>query len=406
MLVKICEELTYWGQVFLLPIYGLSHLMPRDKKIWLFGSTFGRRFADNPRYFYLYMSRQKEKGVKAVWVTRNKEIVRWLLQNGYEAVYAKSLKGIWYCLRGGVYLYDNYSKDISFWLSGGAVKVNLWHGVGNKKINHDNLFDRVRHPQNKWERFRYALRRLSDEKPCHYTVATSPVMAEIFKSAFGTDSAHIIQAGGYPRNDMLFPDGNKMLCTEAERQVGQKIAEEKKKGSKILMYMPTFRESEELFFDIMNLQEFNSFLKKENYFLFTKLHPKSKLKEQFELLHHSNIVNISADADVYTFLSEVELLITDYSSIYSDYLMLDRPSVLFWYDFEEYSHNTRDCYFDFNEYMPERTARTMPELMREIKLAMQKDGCSEKRLAVRSWMFSEADGNSSERLYGKIKEIL
>ena len=63
---------------------------------------------------------------------------------------------------------DNYSKDINFWLSGGALKVNLWHGVGNKCINYDNLHDCVRHPKDTWERFKYFPRRLSDEKPSHY----------------------------------------------------------------------------------------------------------------------------------------------------------------------------------------------------------------------------------------------
>ena len=48
MIIKITDRLHYWGQLLLLPVYWLSFLVPRDKKIWLFGSTFGRRFADNP----------------------------------------------------------------------------------------------------------------------------------------------------------------------------------------------------------------------------------------------------------------------------------------------------------------------------------------------------------------------
>ena len=50
MINKITDRLKYWGQLLLLPVYWLSFLFPRNKKIWLFGSTFGRRFADNPRY--------------------------------------------------------------------------------------------------------------------------------------------------------------------------------------------------------------------------------------------------------------------------------------------------------------------------------------------------------------------
>ena len=46
---KFLEGIKYWGQLLLLPIYWFSFLFPRNKNIWLFGSTFGRRFADNPR---------------------------------------------------------------------------------------------------------------------------------------------------------------------------------------------------------------------------------------------------------------------------------------------------------------------------------------------------------------------
>ena len=53
---KVSERIQYWGQLLLLPLYGLSFLVLRDKHLWLFGSTFGRRLADNPRYLYLYVN--------------------------------------------------------------------------------------------------------------------------------------------------------------------------------------------------------------------------------------------------------------------------------------------------------------------------------------------------------------
>ena len=205
---KILEGIKYWGQLLLLPIYWFSFLFPRNKNIWLFGSTFGRRFADNPRYFYLYIS-QMDSSIRPIWISHNKEIVEFLNENGYEAYYNHSLKGIWYCLRGKVYCFDNYSKDISFWLSGGALKFNMWHGVGNKCINYDNKHDKVRHPKNAWEKFKYFPRRLSDEKPSHYILTTSPMMSEIFSRAFQIPMDHVIEAG-YPRNDILFEDAYRL----------------------------------------------------------------------------------------------------------------------------------------------------------------------------------------------------
>lgn len=402
---KLINNIKYWAQVFLIPIYWFSFIVPRNKKIWLFGSTFGKRFADNPRYFYLYINQFKKNSVRAIWITHDKQIVKLLKKGILEVYYYKSLKGIYYCLCGCVYIFDNYSKDISFWLSGGAVKVNLWHGSGNKKTNYDNKFDRVRHPRNNWERFKTALRRMSDEKPNHYTLATSPMMAEIFTSAFHTDMAHIIQEG-YPRNDVLFRNDLMNIYTYEEQCTLDFMNQVKEEGRKLILYMPTFRDSEILFFQVMDMGRFNQYLDRKKLFFFTKLHPKSKLKEKFHQVEYSNIKNIDADVDPYTILIYADLLVTDYSSIYSDYLMLNRPAVLFPYDFEEYSKDTRECYFEYNDYMPEIKAYTMDQLMNYIDMVIENDTYEEGRKKLRDRVFAIVDGNSSMRLYEKIRKII
>lgn len=405
MVKRLIIGIKYWGQIFLLPLYWFSFITPRSKNIWLFGSSFGKRFVDNPRYFYLFLNQYKKDDVRAIWITKDKDIVSFLRNHGLEAYYNHSLKGIWYCLHGAIYIFDNYSKDVSFWLSGGAIKVNLWHGSGNKKTNFDNKFDRVRHPRNQWERFKTALRRLSDEKPHHYTLATSPMMAKIFTSAFQTDMEHII-VEGYPRNDVLFSNELKKVYTKAELQIIDRIIDCKANHMTITLYLPTFRNSEHLFFEVMDLKLFNAYLTERKIMFFTKLHPKSKLKEEFSHIQYSNIVNIDAGVDIYTILKFADLLVTDYSSIYSDYLMLNRPSVLFPYDFDEYTKETRECYFEYAEYMPEIKAYNMKELMQYMDKVFEDDTFEQGRLALRNKIFVTADGNSSIRLYGKIREIL
>lgn len=406
MIKKITDGLKYWGQLLGLPVYWLSFVVPKDKNLWVFGSTFGRRFADNPKYLYLYTAQFHGDKTKAVWISHNKDIVKLLNDNGYEAYYYHSLKGMWQCLRAKIYIFDNYSKDISFWLSGGAIKFNLWHGSGNKKTNYDNKFDTVRHPKNTWEKFKTFPRRLSDEKPHHYTLATSPMMAKIFTSAFNTDMAHIVQEG-YPRNDVLFDDINiKNIYSEEEKQIIRKLQEKHEAGMKIIYYMPTFRASESLFFDVMDLEKFNEFLKENNYMFYTKLHPKSKLKEKFSKIKYSNIEDINPEVDTYVILRFGDMLTTDYSSIYSDYLMLDRPSVLFPYDFEEYSKDTRECYFEYDEYMPEVKTYTMDEFMREIKHTFEEDLYQAGRKELRDRIFAKTDGLSCKRLYDKVCEII
>lgn len=403
---KIKEGIKYWSQLFLLPIYGFSFLVPRNKNIWLFGSTFGRRFADNPRYFYLYV-RQNCPRIRAIWITHNKEIVEFLQKNGYEAYYYHSMRGIFYALRAGIYIFDNYSKDINFWQSGGSMKINLWHGSGNKRTNHDNLFDKVRHPKNLWERWKTFPRRISDEKPNHYTLATSPAMRDIFISAFRTDISHII-VEGYPRNDALFSFKEshiQNLLTKQEITFCETIESLRLKGYRILAYIPTFRDSEKKFFDVINLDIFNRFLEQERLIFVTKMHPKSKLEQEFRKIDSSNIIHADSEIDVYTFLEMVDLLITDYSSVYTDYMLLDRPVIAFQYDWQEYCADARECYIEQEEYMPELKATTMEELMVGIKDVLINDRCLEKRHISRKRMFVNLDGKSSQRLFEKIVSI-
>ena len=404
--MKIINGMKYWGQLLLLPIYWLSFLFPRDKKIWLFGSTFGRRFADNPKYLYLYIAQhKKELGVRPIWITQEQGIVRLLEKNGYEAYHYHSLNGIWYALRGKVYLFDNYSKDINFWLSGGAVKVNLWHGVGNKRINYDNRHDRVRHPKNLWEKFRYFPRRLSDEKPDHYILATSPVMCRIFARAFRVPKGHVIEAG-YPRNDYILGLGIQNIYTPEEKEKLEMVFRWKSDGEKIVLYMPTFRDTETKFLEIMNLRKFNAFLKEKKALFLTKLHPKSKLKREFERFDYSNILDLDADADPYIFLGHVDVLVTDYSSVYSDFMLLDRPAVAFQYDYEEYSSQTRDGYFDFRKYMPEVQVHDMEGLMAGITEALQKDEAKERRAASRKKIFSSMEADGCKKICNKCCQII
>lgn len=52
------------------------------------------------------------------------------------------------------------------------------------------------------------------------------------------------------------------------------------------------------------------------------------------------------------------MLVTDYSSIYFDYLLLDKPIIFFNYDLEEYLNNSRDMYFNYDEFTPGRKYKT------------------------------------------------
>jgi CDP-glycerol glycerophosphotransferase (TagB/SpsB family) len=403
--MKIVGGMKYWGQLLLLPIYWLSFLMPRDRKVWLFGSTFGRRFADNPKYLFLYISQHRaELGIRPVWITHSREIVRLLQGNGYEAYYYHSIKGIWLALRGKVYLFDNYAKDINFWQSGGAVKVNLWHGIPLKKIQADNLFDTFRHPRNLWEKWKNFPRNLSDEKPHHYVLATSDVLKPVFGSAFRTENVLVC---GYPRNDSMLSASLRNLSTAKEEEaLGQLRRKLEGGGLRMLYYMPTFRDSEVRFFEVVNMEELNGFLESNKLLLCVKLHPKSKLGRRFAEIGGRNVSVVDADADPYLFIRESSLLVTDYSSIYFDYLISGKPIVFFAYDLEEYKNASREMYFEYSKYTPGKKAYSWEELKEAILDSLDNAGqYQEERERLLEKMFYYGRNEASGILTQQIKAI-
>lgn len=396
---KVWSNIKYWSQLFYLPLYWLSHCIPRDKKLWAFGSTFGTRFADNPKYMYLYLNRLDNKEVRAVWITKNKEVSTMLRQKRLPAFYLYSVRGIWYSLRATVYIYDNYSKDICFLLSGGAMKVNLWHGIPLKKINQDNIYDHVRNPRSGMESFRWALRRLQDEKPYHYVLTTSEFLRPIFASAFKTNKVLI---NGYPRNDLLEGFCEEVLLTDDEESLFRVIKETKNIRTKLL-YMPTFRNSETRFFDIMDLDRFQQFLLENQMLFCVKLHPKSRVWQRFAECRYKNVVLIPPEADPYPFLELTDILITDYSSIYFDFLLKDKPIIFFDYDRKEYLEHSREMYFSYEEYTPGWKASTMIELEAAL---LKEDTYQNSRKRVREKVFDKTNVCASEELYNIIKKEL
>lgn len=401
---KIVREIKYWSQLFLLPVYALSFLMPRSKNIWVFGSTFGKRFADNPKYFYLYVSQFHSNEIIPIWISKNKKVIKLLKSNDLKAYYLYSLKGIWYALKAKNYIFDNYSKDICFVLSGGAIKINLWHGIPLKKIQMDNIFDKVRHPENNWQKIRWMLRRLSDEKPTDYVLATSMMLKKVFSSAFHTKNVLIC---GYPRNIVFKNNVLNKIGFVCEKECLSFMTNFKEKNNGyVALYMPTFRDSEIQIIEVIDFNRFGSFLSENNILFCVKTHPKSKTQNLWKSLQCSNIKVMPQETDPYYFITAADVLITDYSSIYFDYLLLDRPIIFFDYDRDEYLKASREFYFNYEEFTPGIKVDNMAKLMyvlSDFNSLYSDVQMKIKRELVRSKVFQNSSVNFCEELYGIIK---
>jgi CDP-glycerol glycerophosphotransferase (TagB/SpsB family) len=324
-------------------LYFVSGLVPRRPDLWVFGSWGGYRFADNAASFFLYCQRQVAASVRLVWISRDRGIVRKLREQGYEAHYVWSTRGLAACLRGGVYLFDNFCKDVNYWTSRSARKVNLWSGVPLKAVERD-----IDNPRSRYYRLfhgsppeRFVL---SIMMPWHVQrpdliIATSEELAEITCRAFNVPE-HVVVITGYPRNDVLF--GDPPPEADARRDWPASFREAVESGRFIFFYLPTYRDSGKPFLQV-DWAHVDQLMEERNASFFLKLHPDDR--GSFDA-GGSHVHELPQGIDIYELLAATDALISDYSSIIFDFMMVERPILHFLPDLDEYRSSSRSLVFD------------------------------------------------------------
>lgn len=182
-------------------------------------------------------------------------------------------------------------------------------------------------------------------------VSGSDFGSRVYRSAFHYKGE--IMQQGYPRNDVLVnpPEG---LATSVKRQLD--IPE----GAKVLLYAPTFRaaSSGAKLNAALSLEKVRDALQRatgERWICLTRSH-------ELNLGVKSDAARDVTDWwDVSALLTACDMVITDYSSIGGDFMLLGRPVVYYQPDAGEY-HRERDFYFDV-EKSPLIVAHDEAELM-------------------------------------------
>ena len=411
-LLKLPLRLT--ERLFAALFFIVSMIIPRSKRIWVFGSWYGLRFADNPKHFFLYCSAIAEHPVQPIWLSGSRAVVRRIRQIGLRAHHRLSPPGLWYSLRAGVYLIDCRVMDISSIAASGATVVNLWHGVPLKKIEGD--IEQPDHPCVQARRgslsVRLANRLLRPQLAENYdfVLATSAVTATRFQSAFGVGPDQIITTG-YPRTDPLFAktDAVGYLLPE-ERDLIANFRTHAQEGRRVLLYMPTFRDWNNVASRVIPIDwaALDATLEAGAGVLYCKLHPSDQAHlPTLDGLAHIRMV--PANLDIYPVLRYTDALISDYSSIFFDYLLLDKPIIFYPYDLDEYQQLSRTLYDPYDDVTPGPKARTAEELQQLIAelLAGYPEMAGrwrEHRARVRGLAHEFADDRSSERLVAALLE--
>ena len=386
-------------------VYLLAGLVPRDPRRWAFGTWSGTRFADNAAAVFVHLHEHPEPGVRAVWITRRSEIRDRLRARGMRCHLAWSPGGIWAGLRSGVYVYDSIPQDLNFWLSRGARLVLLRHGIGMKKI--ERAIDAPDHRLYKLFHGSLAQRALwRTALPWHVPVphlvmACSPAHAAQAPAYFGVDLERV-RITGFPRHDRLADP----VARAPERipTVGAPIPSDRP----AFLYLPTFREGfVRQRFPWADLQRAAV---AAGVTIAVKLHvvdAERGVQGTGELERASHLRQVDPDVDPIEIYPHAAGLITDFSSVAYDLLLLERPVVHFVPDLEAFQAQ-RPLTGSFDDMAVGPICRTGDELVEALRrVAHEGDAASDdRRLQLRRRFYTHAPGGASERVVDAIRELV
>lgn len=323
-----------------------------DPRVWIFSSTDNSHYNYNSRYLFEYV-RAELPEITPYFVINDDQLRRKLSEQYGEKYFIEtnSGQGIQKVLEAGVWFTSAGLPVYGTHLNRDRVIVNLWHGIPLKKIA---LMD-----PNLGKMARVYFRKIFTE---NYTwiLTCSKALIPIMAESFAIEQEKI-KVWGQPRNDMLFKEN-------AAKEILKKIYPDLPEYRGIILYAPTFRDyaSTELFpFEDYDKDKLEAFLEKEKLLICLRTHISEK--ETAEKYLSGRVVYLGNEQmeDIMEILNIFDLLITDYSSIYIDYLILNRPMIFLPYDKEKYLQG-RGMNFEYDKVTPGAKPESLREFMDRI----------------------------------------
>jgi CDP-glycerol glycerophosphotransferase (TagB/SpsB family) len=385
----------------LYPLYLISFLIPKKKKLWVFGSHHNR-FSENSKALFIYAS-DKNQDIKAVWISGDKKLCHLLKENGYHSLYRWSLKGIYTTLRAKYYFYNVYSDDINFYTSGNATFVNLWHGIPLKKIEFDDKDGVLNKQFNSAYSLVYIFFKPYIFVRPHYILSSSKIVSQKLASAFRIKENQCLEFS-YPRTDLFF---NQKLSNQLSQNnlntLNERILKLKTTKEKIIFYAPTWRSNESNFIHlaIPDFERLNSTLQSINTHFFIKMHP----NDTFYTDDYSNIIFIDSKIDINELLIHSDYLLTDYSSVYFDYLLLNKEILFYPFDLNTYLKKERKFYFNYEDVTPGVKIYDFQTLLNTL-LHLKSLDYKHERDSLKKELWRYQDENSSQRVYNYFHKMV
>ena len=296
-------------------------ILPIQKNLIVFSSFGGRNYSGNPRVISERIH-EKNLNYRIIWLIKKEAVITDL--PGYiKRIDTDSFLATFY-LYTAKYWIDDSRKTIKYVKRKKQLYFQTWHGTPLKKIEFDAK-DKL--PK------RYLAYAKKDSESITYLLSGNRYSSEKYVSAFNIDPSKILEVGT-PRNDKLASSK-------------EKVPNLKKKRINIL-FAPTFRNNikdngitQLEWIGVDNLRKFFKEQRQELNFM-TKFHPNVHRKlatdsKSIEYMKKHQITLINDGIPLEMLFEEVDVLITDYSSIFFDFALTKKPIILFNYDEKEYS---------------------------------------------------------------------
>jgi CDP-glycerol glycerophosphotransferase len=330
---------------------------PPKKDLIIFESYLGKQYSSNPRAIYEYL-REHHPHYRMVWSV-NKAHIEKFQELGIPYAIRFSFKWLYLMPRARYWVTNTRMPQ---WLKkpNHTVYLQTWHGTPLKKLAADMA--EVHMPGTTTEKYKEGF--LKETQQWDYLISPNSYSSKIFQSAFRYKHSKILETG-YPRNDDLVKKNKRANINKIKEKL--KIPEHRK----VILYAPTWRDDDyyekgkykfSLKLDLELLQRSLG----EDYVLILRLH--YLIANRIDVTGYEGfVVDFSSYDDIQELYLISDLLITDYSSVFFDYLCLKRPIIFYTYDIEKYRDQLRGFYFDFEKDAPGPLVKTTEEMIETIQ---------------------------------------
>lgn len=339
----------YRSRGFKAPVYNtwLCRLPMRRGSV-VFESHMGKCYGDSPRALHEEIRRQGLR-LRSIWSYEDSPTG---FPGDARLVRRWSWRYLW-ALARAEYWVDNQGFPQHLRKPARTTYLQTWHGSAYKRMGFDETRVRMQNAPLR-HRLQQAVHRFD-----HFLVRSEHDVRTLAR-AYRLPEERLLRTG-YPRNDALF-------AARARDEAGGRLPRPPLAEAlglpdhkKVILYAPTFRggpgtyRRRRLPLDVARFAERFG----DEYTLLVRAHYLEAAK--LPGCPPGTVVDVSRHHDTGELLALADVLITDYSSIMFDFVLLDRPVVLFAPDLDTYAA-TRGSYFDLRRKAPGPVTETEDDL--------------------------------------------